>query len=204
MQTLLDRHSKSATVRSCACCNTELPQNPCTLHAADATWAAGRQNQICHLTWPGLSWMIRFTGCSWFCFCFVLFVAVSSNQLPSCQQGRKQISLPSVSACHRFIRLLEDPQYCSLDQSQNCCVVLAAAVSNHCHCWKQLPKATYDLVNLLHQHCGRQHLTDNSQQLDIKVFIGVLTGANHAAQRQAGDVSYSYLMTYTRHCLHSF
>ena len=135
--------------------------------------------------------MVRFTGYSWFRFCFVLFVAVSSDQLPSCQQGRRQISLPSVSVCHRFIKLLEDPQYCSLDQSQNCCVVLAAAVTNHCHCWKHLPKATYDLVNVLHQHCGRQHSTDNSQQLDVNLFIGVLTSANHAARRQAGDMSYS-------------
>lgn len=135
--------------------------------------------------------MVRFTGCSWFGFCFALFVVVSSDQLPSCQQARKQISLPSVSACHRFFKLLEDPQYCSLDQSQNCCVVLAAAVTNHCHCWKLLPKATYDLVNVLHQHCGRRLLTDSSQQLDVKLFIGVLTSANHAAQRQAGDMHYS-------------
>ena len=133
--------------------------------------------------------MIRFTGCRWFFFWFVLLVEVTCSQLPSCQQGRKEISLPSVSACQRFVRLLEDQQFCSLDQSQNCCVVLAAAVANHCHCWKRLPKTTYDLVHLLHQHCEHRQLTDTPQQVDVKVFIGVLTGADHAAQRQAGDFS---------------
>ena len=133
--------------------------------------------------------MVRLTGCSWFCFWFVLWVAVSCRQLPSCQQGRKEISLPSVSACQRFIQLLEDPQFCSLHQSQNCCVVLAAAVANRCHCWRTLPKATHNLLKLLYQHCEHRHLTDTSQQKNLKVFIGVLTDADHAAQRQAGDES---------------
>ena len=152
--------------------------------------AAGRQSQTCHLIQPRPSLMTRSIGCSWFCFWCVLLAAVSCRQLPSCRQGRKDIPLISVSACQRFIRLLEDRQFCSLNQSQNCCVVLAAALTNHCHCWESLPKATHDLVNLLYQHCGHQHLTDTSQQVDIKVFIGVLTGADHAVQRQAGDLSY--------------
>ena len=146
--------------------------------------------------------MTRFISCSWFCLCLNLFVAVTCSQLPGCQKGRKQVSLPSVSACQRFIRLLEDPQYCNIDQSKDCCVVLAAALTNHCHCWKGLPKATYDLVNLLYQHCGHWHLADKIQSSDFKVFIGVLTGAAHAEQRQAGDESFSQCLTTFVCCLY--
>lgn len=130
--------------------------------------------------------MIHYISHSWFCLYLILVLTATCSQLPTCQQGRKE-AIPSVSACQRFIKLLEDPQYCSLDLVQNCCVVLAAAVTNHCHCWKSLPKASHNLVSALHKHCEDRRLIDTSTSLDIKVFIGVLTSAAHAEQRQAGD-----------------
>ena len=144
-------------------------------------------SQQCKLTQPRLRFMIRCIGHSWFCLYCVLFLTVTCGQLPTCQQGRKEVAVPSVSACQRFVKLLEDPQYCSLDQLQNCCVVLTAAVTSHCHCWKSLPKASHNLVSVLHKHCEHRRLADISSNVNIKLFIGVLTSAAHAEQRQAGD-----------------
>ena len=140
--------------------------------------------------------MIRSIDCSWFCFCLctLLCATVTSSQLPRCTKTRRAFDIPSVPACQQFVKLLENPHYCSLDQSQNCCVVLAAAVANHCHCWKGLSTTSLDLLKLLHQHCGDEPTEKASQNLDIKVFIGVLTGAAHAEQRQAGEKTLLHLL----------
>lgn len=148
------------------------------------SWAS---SQLCQLAQPTLLLMIRVIDHSWFCLYFVLVFTATCSQLPTCQQGRKEAAILSVLACQRFIKLLEDPQFCSLDQSQNCCVVLAAAVTNHCHCWKSLPKASHNLVSMLHKHCEHRRVTHTSADSPLKVFIGVLTSAAHTEQRQAGD-----------------
>lgn len=133
--------------------------------------------------------MIRFVGYSWFCLCALLCATLTCSQLSSCPKSRRVLDIPSVPACQQFVKLLENPQYCSLDQSQNCCIVLAAAVASHCHCWQGLPQSSLGLLKLLHRHCGNELVGKASQNLDIKVFIGVLTGAAHAEQRQAGKES---------------
>ena len=144
-------------------------------------------SQLCQLPQPRLRCMIRIIDPSLVCLYFVLFLTVTCSKLPTCQQGRKEVAIPSVPACQRFIKLLEDPQYCSLDHLPNCCVVLAAAVTNHCHCRKSLSGASHNLVSTLHKHCEQWHLTHTSTESDLKLFIGVLTSAAHAEQRQAGD-----------------
>ena len=132
--------------------------------------------------------MIRYRNVTWsYLVCCVLFAPNLCSQLPNCKPVRNTFQVPSVPACRHFVKLLEDPQFCSLDQSQNCCVVLDAAVTNHCHCWQGFSTATVGLIKVLHKHCDENRIRDASQVSDIKVFIGILTGSANAVQRQAGN-----------------
>lgn len=132
--------------------------------------------------------MISITGFSWSCFvCCVLLPSSSCLELPACKPSRGSVQVPSVSACKRFVDLLEDPKYCSLDQGQNCCVVLDATITSQCHCWPGFSSATLGLISLLQEHCAEQYPKDPLPSLDIQVFIGVLTGSANTEQRHAGD-----------------
>lgn len=117
---------------------------------------------------------------------FLLLLSTSCSQLPDCRPSRGIVQVPSVSACKSFVKLLEDPQYCNLDQAQDCCVVLDATVSSQCHCWQGFSSATIGLITLLQKHCAEQYPKDVLPSLNIKVFIGVLTSSAHAEQRHAG------------------
>ena len=145
--------------------------------------------------------MTRCPTFSWLCLCVAFCAAATCKQLPTCRPSRRAAGIPSVPACRQFVKLLEDPQYCSLDQTQNCCVVLSAALANHCQCWKDLSAFSLDLLKLLFQHCGHEQSKAAPQALDVKVFIGVLTSAAHAEQREAGKHS---VQTYARQHGYSF
>ena len=132
--------------------------------------------------------MISVKGFSWSCFvCCVLLPSSSCLQLPACKPSRGSVQVPSVSACQKFVNLLEDPQYCSLDQGHNCCVVLDATITSQCHCWPGFSGATLGLISLLQEHCADKYSKESLLSLDITVFIGVLTGSANAEQRHAGD-----------------
>ncbi len=132
--------------------------------------------------------MISVKGFSWSYFvCCVLLPSSSCLQLPACKPIRGGVQVPSVSACKKFVNLLEDPQYCSFDQGQNCCVVLDATITSQCHCWPGFSSATLGLISLLHEHCADHYPKGSLPSLDIKVFIGVLTGSANTEQRHTGD-----------------
>ena len=132
--------------------------------------------------------MVSVKGFSWLCFvCCVLLPCSSCLELPACKPSRGSVQVPAVSACKRFVNLLEDPQYCSLDQGQNCCVVLDATITSQCHCWPGFSSATLGLISLLQEHCADRYPKESLPSLDIKVFIGVLTGSANTEQRHAGN-----------------
>ena len=118
-----------------------------------------------------------------------ILVSVTCNTLPTCKPLRGSLYVPA-PACKQFVKLLEDPQFCNLDQAQNCCVLVDAAVTNHCHCWQGFSSATLGLLELLHKHCTEHQQAESTQQSEINVFIGVLTGSANAQQRQAGGKTY--------------
>lgn len=125
--------------------------------------------------------LARLLACILCCRCF------ACAGLPACHpnQGTSQVSSPQ--ACKRFVSLLEDQTFCSLDQSQNCCIALDAAVQNQCQCWEGFPRATIVLLDLLSQQCSSDSATTSSAStLGLKIFFGVLTGSANFEQRQAG------------------
>ena len=134
---------------------------------------------------------------------FVAFAGIAritcSSELPLCTSTQAAHSVP-IPACKQFVKLLEDPQYCSGDQGRNCCIVLDAALINHCHCWQGFSSATQGLFTLLQQHCNQQHQQELPQTSEIKVFIGVLTGSSHAQQRQAGESACMPALTFSNLC----
>ena len=111
----------------------------------------------------------------------------------SLQACDRELPASHVRACQAFVSLLEDQSYCNLDQTQNCCVVLDAAATSRCHCWRGFSKATQILADLLYQHCQTNTTfttTDSSQStLTLKLFFGVLTSSANFEQRQAGTIA---------------
>ncbi len=157
-------------------------------------------NQRCLCATVALLPMICCSRSSLSCLvCCVVLAEVACSQLPACQPFRNTFQVPSVPACRQFVQLLEDPQYCSLDQGQNCCVVLDAAVASQCHCWQGFSSATVGLISLLRRHCDEQHPKEGVPSLNVKVFIGVLTGSANREQRQAGG---EYAAQYGSRCAH--
>lgn len=119
--------------------------------------------------------------------------AASLASPPSCATVKTELQASHIQACRSFVSLLEDQSFCSLDQTQQCCTVLNAAIATRCHCWQGFPTATVTLLDLLHQHCSHNTTSATNESstgsLALTIFFGVLTGSANFEQRQAGTAA---------------